>query len=77
MQLRLNPPELGAVRLELRVQGTALMARLEAETSAARKTGTRKPLRSPRRAAERRACARRAARACSSLQRWLIVRCHG
>lgn len=34
--LRLHPPELGALRVELRVQDGAMSARLEAETSAAR-----------------------------------------
>ncbi|GIX02118.1 MAG: hypothetical protein KatS3mg112_1055 [Thermogutta sp.] len=36
LRLRLHPPELGALRVELRVEGGALIARLEAESSAAR-----------------------------------------
>ena len=36
LQLRLHPPELGGLRLEIRVQGNALMAKLEAETTSAR-----------------------------------------
>ncbi len=36
LRLRLHPPELGALKLELRVQNGTLTARLEAETSAAR-----------------------------------------
>ncbi len=36
LRLRLHPPELGALRVELRVEGGALMARLEAESPAAR-----------------------------------------
>ncbi len=36
MQLRLSPPELGSLRLQVQVGGGALTARLEAETSAAR-----------------------------------------
>ena len=36
IRLRLHPPELGALRVELRVEGGALHARLEAESSAAR-----------------------------------------
>lgn len=36
VRLRLHPPELGSVRLELRLQGGALTARLEADTSQAR-----------------------------------------
>jgi flagellar hook-length control protein FliK len=36
VRLRLSPPELGAVRLEVRVQSGAMVARLETETSAAR-----------------------------------------
>jgi flagellar hook-length control protein FliK len=38
VRLRLSPPELGALRLEVKVQGGALIARLETETSAARTT---------------------------------------
>ncbi|WP_347245852.1 flagellar hook-length control protein FliK [Thermogutta sp.] len=36
LRLRLHPPELGALRVELRVEGGALIARLEAESPAAR-----------------------------------------
>lgn len=36
LRLRLSPPELGALRIEVTVRGGALAARLEAETSAAR-----------------------------------------
>jgi flagellar hook-length control protein FliK len=36
VRLRLSPPELGALRLDVRVQDGALVARMEAETSAAR-----------------------------------------
>jgi flagellar hook-length control protein FliK len=36
VRLRLSPPELGALRLDVRVQDGALVARLETETSAAR-----------------------------------------
>jgi flagellar hook-length control protein FliK len=36
IRLRLSPPELGSLRLELKVQGGALTARIEAETTAAR-----------------------------------------
>ena len=36
VRLRLSPPELGSLRLELRVQGGVMTARLEAETNGAR-----------------------------------------
>lgn len=36
IRLRLSPPELGSLRLEVKVQGGALTARIEAETTAAR-----------------------------------------
>jgi flagellar hook-length control protein FliK len=36
VRLRLSPPELGALRLDVRVQDGVMVARLEAETSAAR-----------------------------------------
>ncbi len=36
VQLRLNPPELGALKIEVQVQDGSMTARLEAETSAAR-----------------------------------------
>jgi flagellar hook-length control protein FliK len=36
VRLRLSPPELGSMRLEVRVQEGAIIARLEAETDAAR-----------------------------------------
>ncbi len=36
VRLRLSPPELGALRLDVRVQDGAMVARLETETSAAR-----------------------------------------
>jgi len=36
VRLRLSPPELGSLRLEIKVQGGALAARLEADTSMAR-----------------------------------------
>jgi flagellar hook-length control protein FliK len=36
VRLRLSPPELGSLRLRVQVQDGALVARLEAETSAAR-----------------------------------------
>jgi flagellar hook-length control protein FliK len=36
IRLRLSPPELGALRLEVRVQDGAMVARMETETSAAR-----------------------------------------
>jgi flagellar hook-length control protein FliK len=38
VRLRLSPPELGALRLDVKVQDGALIARLETETSAARTT---------------------------------------
>jgi flagellar hook-length control protein FliK len=36
VQLRLSPPELGSIRLEVRIQDGAMIAHLEAETEAAR-----------------------------------------
>ncbi|MDP7016073.1 MAG: flagellar hook-length control protein FliK [Pirellulaceae bacterium] len=36
VRLRLHPPELGALRLEVKMEGNSLTARIEAETSAAR-----------------------------------------
>jgi flagellar hook-length control protein FliK len=36
LQIRLSPPELGSLRVEIAVRGSALTARLEADTPAAR-----------------------------------------
>jgi flagellar hook-length control protein FliK len=36
VRLRLSPPELGALRLEIKVEGSAVIAHIEAETPAAR-----------------------------------------
>jgi flagellar hook-length control protein FliK len=38
VRIRLSPPELGALRLDVRVQDGAMIARLETETAAARTT---------------------------------------